>query len=118
RCRGAPESRPPSVLYREEKTGVADLGGVLHQLDVEPAHDIVEGAVLHRPSSMPVGLEVVFVQAVEGVAPFLLQPRDAPTDRIRAAGPGHLFPGKAAVAKGMIEGHGPPEIDVPGDPAD
>ena len=86
------------VLYRVEKPGMRRSRRRSSARRREPAHDVAERSILHRPAGVQGGPEAVFVRRPEGAAPFILEVV-VRANRIRAAGPGHPFPGEGAVAE-------------------
>ena len=101
-----------------KKAGVADLGGVLRELDIDPGDDVAEWAVPERPPGPFRRLQVRIGQLIQLLPPGLVKSAHPLAYRSRAARPGHLLAGERPVAEGMIERHGPPEADVPGQPGD
>lgn len=56
--------------------------------------------------------------ALEHRAPLELQPADPRARGVGAAGPRHLLACEGPLAERVIEGHRPPEAEVPGRPCD
>jgi len=101
-----------------EKTRIADLSGVLGELDIGPGDDIAEGPLLKRPSGAPSQLQILLGQLLERVPPLEMQRAQPVDDGAGVARPGDPFPGKRGVPERMVEDHGPPELDVPCHPGD
>src|SRR5688572_30487423 len=72
-----PRGAPASPAYGMEEAGVADFGGVLGQLDVDPAGDVAKGPVLVRPARPFRRAQVVLCELAERLAPVRQQPGDA-----------------------------------------
>src|SRR6266851_810042 len=119
-CASASAGRNANSLSADsiEEARVADLGGVLRQLDVDPGDDVAERAILERPARALRRAQLGLAETLERFAPFGIELAEPAADGVCGTRPRHLLARKTRVAERVIEHHRPPEAHVPGEPGD